>query len=97
MLRISSSARLITPQEAADLLRVSPHTVTNWIREERVPYVELPAADGGRKTYRLPLGALIQSLSGNYDLMPDIEAANRASAAADGALDEPGELDDDDE
>src|SRR4051794_11051842 len=96
MLRISSSARLITPQEAADLLRVSPHTITNWIREGRVPHVELPAGDGQRKTYRLPLGALVQCLSGNYDLLPDIEAANAAVAEVE-PQDEPGELDDDDE
>jgi excisionase family DNA binding protein len=75
MLRISSTARLITPQEAADLLRVSPHTISNWIKEGRVPYVELPGTDN-RKSYRLPLGALIQSLSGNYDLLPHLEVVD---------------------
>jgi len=79
LLRISSSARLITPQEAADLLRVSPHTITNWINDGLVPYVELPA-NGKRKNYRLPLGALIQTLSGNYDLLPHIEAADQTIA-----------------
>lgn len=77
LLRISSLARLITPQEAAELLRVSNQTINNWISEDKVPYVELP---GGRK--RLPLGALIQSLSGNYDLLPDLELADKSTAEA---------------
>ena len=92
MLRISSRARLITPQEAADLLRVSPHTISNWIKEGRVPYVELPGSDN-RKTYRLPLGAMIQSLSGNYDLLPHLEVVDEKTGKIE-AGDEPFVTDD---
>jgi hypothetical protein len=79
MLRISSSAQLITTQQAAELFHVTPQTVTNWIRDGQVPYIELPSSGGGKKTYRLPLAALIQSLQGNYDLLPDIKVLDDAA------------------
>ena len=44
-----------------------------------MPYVELPS-NGDKKTYRLPLGALIQSLSGNYDLLPDVRVVDEKAA-----------------
>jgi excisionase family DNA binding protein len=75
MQRIASSARLISTQEAADLLGVNQRTVTYWITQDRVPYIKLPG--GG---YRLPLGALLQSLSGNYDLLPHVKEVNSATA-----------------
>lgn len=74
MQRIASSARLISTQEAADLLDVSTRTITNWINEDKVPYIKLPG--GG---YRLPLAALLQSLSGNYDLLPHIQETDEAT------------------
>jgi excisionase family DNA binding protein len=78
MLRIRSEAQLITVQEAAELLRVDPTTVTNWIKHGLVPYIELPSNE--RKTYRLPLNALIQSLAGNYDLQPHVATAEEKTA-----------------
>jgi len=83
MLRVSSSAQLITTQQAAELLQVTPHTVTNWIKEGLVPYIELPSGDGKKKTYRLPLNALLQSLSGNYDLTPAIKIVDQKTAGTD--------------
>jgi hypothetical protein len=82
MLRISSSARLITTQQAAELLQVTPHTITNWIKDDLVPYVELPS-NGGKKTYRLPLNALLQTLSGNYDLLPAIKVVDEHTSEVD--------------
>jgi excisionase family DNA binding protein len=75
MLRVSSTARLISTKEAAELLAVSPRTITNWINDEKVPYVRLPGGE-----YRLPLGALLECLSGNYDLLPAIAALDEKAA-----------------
>ena len=41
---------LLSTREVAETLNVSPRTVTNWIRGDRVPYVRLPGGD-----YRIPL------------------------------------------
>jgi excisionase family DNA binding protein len=60
--------RLLTTREAAELLNVSARTVTNWIRRDRVPYLRLPGGE-----YRLPLEGLLDSLSGTYDIRPDVE------------------------
>lgn len=76
---------LLTTRRAAELLNVTPRTVTNWIRADRVPYVRLPGGE-----YRLPLDGLLDSLSGPYDLRSPIEnalelaegAQARAAAAA---------------
>jgi excisionase family DNA binding protein len=65
-----SAPQLLTPAEAAQLLSVSPRTITNWIHDDRIPYVTLPS--GG---YRVPLHALLRSLGGNYDLAQDFRAA----------------------
>ena len=76
--------RLLTTRRAAELLNVTPRTVTNWIRADRVPYVRLPGGE-----YRLPLDGLLDSLSGSYDIRIPIENAlelergKRARAAAD--------------
>lgn len=79
MLRVRAEAQLITVQEAAELLRVSTSTVNNWIHDGLVPYIELPHS-GPKPTHRLPLNALLQCLSGNYDLQPYVEAAERKTA-----------------
>ena len=69
-----SSARtgpqLLTPSEVAELLSVSPRTITNWINAGQIPYVTLP---GNR--HRVPLHALLSSLGGNYDLTQDLRDA----------------------
>jgi excisionase family DNA binding protein len=80
-------ARLLTTREAGELLHVTPRTVTNWIRDERVPYVRLPGGE-----YRLPLDGLLDCISGTYDLRTRVEGAieleegSRARRHADQAL-----------
>src|ERR671918_601565 len=77
--------RLLTTRRAAELLNVTPRTVTNWIRADRVPYVRLPGGE-----YRLPLDGLLDSLSGTHDMRAefadvaelDAGAAARARAEA---------------
>lgn len=46
---------LLTCEEAAKFLRVTPATVRNMIRDERLHAIQLT---GGRGIYRVPLSAL---------------------------------------
>ena len=73
--------RLITTAEAAALLRVSSRTVLNWIESDTIPYVQLPSA-GTRRDYRIPVAALLRSLSGNYDLATDLQALDQRTREA---------------
>lgn len=66
---------LLTVKEAAHLLNVSERTVRRWIEAESVPYVELPG--GG---YRIPQGALLSSLRGNYDLAAELRKLDERHA-----------------
>lgn len=59
--------QMITPQEAASFLHVSPRTVLNWIEQDRIPYITLPGGSE-RTQYRIPLSGLVSSLSGTFDL-----------------------------
>jgi excisionase family DNA binding protein len=65
---------LLTVSEAAQMLRVTDTTVRNWIAEDRIPYIQLPSDARARKSYRIPLQALLGSLSGTYDLRSDLES-----------------------
>lgn len=67
------SPRFLTTAEAASLLNVSPRTVLNWIHQGSVPFIELPSS-GRRKEYRIPEIALLESLSGNYDLVAELRS-----------------------
>lgn len=95
--------QLLKVSEAARLLSVSTSTIHNWIKDETVPYIKLPAAPGRRADYRLPLAGLIGSLSANYDLTEGLDelvaAARQADVNADvvisAAGDEPEQLFDD--
>ena len=69
--------RLLTTRRAAELLNVTPRTVTNWIRADRVPYVRLPGGE-----YRLPLDGLLDSLSGTYDIRTPLEGALELDAGS---------------
>jgi excisionase family DNA binding protein len=80
------SPRLITTTEAAELLRVSPRTVLNWIHAGSIPFVELPSS-GEQHEYRIPVVALLQSLRGNFSLAEDVRALDEVTAAA-GVTDE---------
>jgi excisionase family DNA binding protein len=64
----AAQPQLLTVAQAASLLSVSDRTIRRWIEAERVPYVELPS--GG---YRIPQGALLASLRGNYDLAAELK------------------------
>ena len=81
-----TSPRLITTREAADLLRVSPRTVLNWIETGSISYIELPSS-GTRREYRIPVLALMQSLRGNYDLASHIRELDEVTEAT-GVTDE---------
>lgn len=73
------SPRLITTQEAASLLRVTPRTIVNWIERGSIPYLELPSG-GTRKEYRIPEVALLRSLAGNFDLEAELERLESATS-----------------
>ena len=76
-----SRPRLLTTKEAADLLRVSQRTITQWITEDRIPYVRLPQA-GDRSAYRIPLAALLRTLTGNFDLASELHELDQQTTAA---------------
>jgi excisionase family DNA binding protein len=78
MLITGSRSRLLTTSEAAALLNVSKRTIINWIQRDLVPYVRLPGGE-----YRLPLGALLGSISGTFDLAAELQAFDRAAATSD--------------
>jgi excisionase family DNA binding protein len=75
--------RLLTTEEAAQLLNVDRRTILNWIKGDRIPYVKLPGGER-RAQYRVPRLALLSMLGGNYDLAKQFrkEAAAAAEAAA---------------
>jgi excisionase family DNA binding protein len=64
----AAAPRLINVAQAASLLAVSEKTIRRWIDAERIPYLRLPS--GG---YRIPVGALLASLGGNYVLGDELE------------------------
>lgn len=70
--------QLITVPQAATLLNVSERTVRNWIAHERIPYVRLPSG-----SYRIPQGALLASLRGNYDLGAELREGDAARIEVD--------------
>jgi excisionase family DNA binding protein len=72
--------RLLTTLEAADMLTVSRCTVLRWIDAGSIPYLEMPAADGGVQ-YRIPLQGLLSSLASLYDIEGDLRRADAASRA----------------
>lgn len=75
---IPTTPQLLTTGEAAELLKVSPRTVLNWIKGERIPYVQLPP-NGDRNEYRIPLQGLLSSLSGTYDLAGELRELDQAA------------------
>jgi excisionase family DNA binding protein len=68
MPQIAAAPKLLTVAQAASLLAVSEKTVRRWIDGDRIPYLRLPG--GG---YRIPQGALLASLRGNYPLGDELE------------------------
>lgn len=89
-LSTSFKPQLIKVADAAALLHVSTSTIHNWIKNDAIPYIELPKTEGHRTEYRIPLQGLIASLSGNYDLATDLTAlvnsAQEAGVDADAVI-----------
>lgn len=54
---LTQGPALYTPAEVARLLRVSPRTVLNWIRTERLDAIRLSP-----RVYRVMVGALVKLL-----------------------------------
>ncbi len=73
--------RLITVQQAAEMLAVSGETVRNWIEKEAIPYLVLPQS-GSRREFRIPLQGLLSCLSGNYNLADDLARLEAAAESA---------------
>ena len=65
----TTEARLVSTSEAAKMLGVDRRTVVNWIKADRIRYVELP---GG--TYRIPLSDLLSALGGTFDMRTVVDA-----------------------
>lgn len=75
MRQTAAQPQLLTVTQAASLLKVSDKTIRRWIEAERIPYLRLPS--GG---YRIPQGALLASLSGNYDLAAELAELDARAA-----------------
>ena len=75
MPQTAAAPKLLTVAQAASLLAVSEKTVRRWIDGERIPFLRLPG--GG---YRIPQGALLASLGGNYALGDELEEINARMA-----------------
>ena len=60
-------AEVLTPQEVAKILKVTPATVRNMIKRGDLDAIQLK---GGRGIYRVPSSAL-QRLMGTSDLAPE--------------------------
>jgi excisionase family DNA binding protein len=70
-----AAPKLMTVAQAASLLAVSDKTIRRWIDAERIPYLRLPG--GG---YRIPVGALLASLGGNYALDEELVQIDQHTA-----------------
>lgn len=67
--------QLLTVNEAAALLNVNERTIRRWVEAEKIPFLKLP---GG--SYRIPQGALLASLRGNYDLATELRELDERNA-----------------
>lgn len=75
MATTAARPQLLTVSEAAALLNVNERTVRRWIDAESIPYLELPSG-----SYRIPQGALLASLRGNYDLGAELRELDKRNA-----------------
>lgn len=75
MPQTASRAQLLTVGQAASLLNVSEKTVRRWIGGNKIPYARLPSGQ-----IRIPQGALIASLKGNYDLTQELDVLEQRFA-----------------
>ena len=75
MATAAANLQFLTVGEAAALLNVNEQTIRRWIDAESIPYLELP---GG--SHRIPQGALLASLRGNYDLAAELHELDDRNA-----------------
>ena len=75
MATTASKPQLLKVSEAAALLKVSEKTIRRWIEAESIPYLKLPSG-----SYRIPQGALLASLRGNYNLGAELRALDARNA-----------------
>ncbi|HET8536802.1 MAG TPA: helix-turn-helix domain-containing protein [Solirubrobacteraceae bacterium] len=64
----------MSTKEAADLVGVSPRTVTNWADAGKVPYLKLPGGE-----YRIPLAGFLAAMEGTYDLAAELEKVQQSA------------------
>ena len=76
MATTAARPQLLTVSEAAALLNVNEKTIRRWIEAESIPFVKLPGAG----SYRIPQGALLSSLRGNYDLGAELRELDQQNA-----------------
>jgi excisionase family DNA binding protein len=75
MTTTAARPQLLKVSEAAALLKISERTVRRWIEAESIPYLQLPSG-----SYRIPQGALLASLRGNYDLGAELRDLDERNA-----------------
>ncbi|MCW2980621.1 MAG: Helix-turn-helix domain [Solirubrobacterales bacterium] len=75
MTTTAARPQLLKVSEAAALLKISERTVRRWIEAESIPYLKLPSG-----SYRIPQGALLASLRGNYDLGAELRDLDERNA-----------------
>jgi excisionase family DNA binding protein len=75
MATTAARPQLLKVSEAAALLKISERTVRRWIEAESIPYLKLPSG-----SYRIPQGALLASLRGNYDLGAELRDLDKRHA-----------------
>lgn len=75
MATAAANLQFLTVGEAAALLNVNEQTIRRWIDAKSIPYLELP---GG--SHRIPQGALLASLRGNYDLAAELHELDERNA-----------------
>jgi excisionase family DNA binding protein len=75
MATTASKPQLLKVREAAALLKVSEKTIRRWIEAESIPYLKLPSG-----SYRIPQGALLAALRGNYDLGSELRELDERNA-----------------
>jgi excisionase family DNA binding protein len=73
------SSRLLTTNEAAQLLNVSSQTILNYIERDEIPYIQLPGGGGRRRReFRIPMKGLLESLTGNYNPVQEINELSQS-------------------
>lgn len=75
MATAATEPQLLSVREAAALLNVDERIIRRWIDAESIPYTKLPCG-----FYRIPQGALLSSLRGNYELAAELRELDERNA-----------------